>query len=363
MNYPTIAEVAQVSSPALRGLIDSTISQTPALGHFYVSELVGTRILTLGIVALPSGGFINFGEGYSNGHTDTAIVEYNAARIGGAVEAQESPMLAYNRAKSNGIASGFVPDYMSLQTMGRTKGEFLQIEHVLFKGTSYDAKGFPGLKALTPYASGNVLALTDIAQDSAWAKSVLNVGGSTSSTASSIYSVVYGEEDCALAFGGPGGLAGALNFPTPERQWKSFTDPVDATTKSDWFHVTAAEAYCGLIVAGGNEANSTRKFPQRSVRRAANITAQVGYTASDTILERLEASFPPGKFPNAHFMSYRSRQQIQDARSTAINFNMSPGADAKDATFAVTAPLPTTSRAGVPIICTQAIGNTDAIES
>lgn len=362
-NYPTLAEVAQVSgSAALRGLIDATISATPAINHFYVSELQDTKILTLGIVALPSGGFLNMGEGYSNGHTDTALVEYNAARIGGAVEAQESPMLLYNRAKSRGIQSGFIPDYMSLQIMGRTKGEFLQLENVLFKGTSYDSKGFPGLKALTPFVSGNTLAMTDTAQDSSWAKSVLNVGGSTSNTASSIYSVVYGEEDCALCLGGPGGLAGFLNFETPERHWKSFTDPVDNATKSDYFHVTKAEGYCGLMVAGGNEANASRKFLQRSVRRAANITAQVGYTANDTVLERLEASFPPGKMPNAHFLSFRSLFQIQDARSTAITFNMSPG-DAANARYTNRAPVPTHSRAGVPLIATQAIGNTDAIES
>lgn len=363
MNYPTAAEVAQITgNTPLKALIDATISGTPAVNHFYVSEIASKRILTLGIVALPSGQFLNFGEGYSNGHTDTALVEYNACRIGGSVEAQESPMLAYNQAKANGITLGMVPDYMSLQITGRFKGQMLQLEHVLFKGTTYDSKGFPGLKALTPYASGNVLSMTDTAQDSSWAKSVLNVGGSTSNTASSIYSVVYGEEDCALCLGGPGGLAGFLNYETPVRQWKSFTDPVDGTTKSDWFHVTAAEGYAGLMVAGGNEANASRKFIQRSVRRAANITAQVGYTASDAVLERLEAAFPPGKSPSVHFVSYRTLQQIQDARSTAISFNMSPG-DAANARFANRAPVPTHSRAGVPIIPTLAIGNTDAIES
>lgn len=363
MNYPNITQIAQVSgSPALRGLVDATISQTPAVNHFYISELESDRILTLGIVALPSGAFLNFGEGYQNGVTDTALVEYNACRIGASVEAQESAMKKYNQAKQNGITSGLIPDYLTLQIMGRTKGQFLTIEHVLFKGTSYDSKGFPGLKALTPYVSGNVLALTDTAQDSNWEKSVINVGGTTNNVASSIYTVVYGEEDCALALGGPGGLAGFLNFPTPERTWMKFTDPVDSVEKSDWFHVTAAEGYCGLIVAGGNEANASRKFPQRSVRRAANITTDSGKTATDAVLEALEASLPPGKQASVHFVSYRSLQQIQNARSTGIVFNMAPG-DANDRTFANRAPVPTHSRSGVPIIATPAIGNTDALEA
>lgn len=362
-NYPNAAEIAAVSgNGVLRGMIDTTISETPALNHFYVSQLEGTRILTLGIVALPSGGFLNLGEGYSTGHTETALVEYNATRIGGAIKAQESPMLVYNRAKARGITSGMVPDYMALQAIGRYKGQFLHIENQIFKGVTNDAKGFPGLKALTPFVTGNTETLSTVPQDNSWAKSVLNVAGTTATTASSIYSVVYGELDAALVMGGPGGMAGFLNLPTPERVWQDFTDPVDGATKGDWFHIAAAEGYIGLSVTGGNEANASRRVPQQSVRRAANITADSGKTATDSVLEALEAMFPPGKFPSVHFMSYRSRKQIQDSRSTAIQFNMGPG-DAKTGAYAVTAPIPTHSRSGVPIVVSPAIGNTDAIES
>lgn len=362
-NYPNAAQIAAVSgSPMLRGLLKAVVTQCPALSHFYVSELEATRFLTLGIVGLPTGGFLNIGEGYSNGLTETALVEFNACRIGGAVEAQESPMLLYNKEKANGIRNGFVPDYFSLQAMGRYEGQLLTVENQIFKGVTNDAKGFPGLKALTPFVSGNTETLSTNPQDNNWSKSVLNVAGTTATTASSIYSVVYGELDAALVLGGPGGMANFLNMPAPTRVWKDFTDPVDSVVKKDWFHVSAAEGYIGLSVMGGNQANASRQVPQWSVRRAANVTADSGKTCTDSVLEALEAMFPPGKFPNVHFMSYRSRKQLQDSRSTAINFNMSPG-DAKNGTYAVTAPLPTTSRAGVPIVVTQAIGNTDAIES
>lgn len=362
-NYPNAAEVAAVSgNPVLRGLINATIDETPALNHFYVSEMEGTRILTLGIVALPTGGFLNMGEGYSNGHTETALVEFNASRIGGAVEAQESPMLLYNRAKERAIKSGMVPDYLSLQAIGRTKGQFLTLENQIFKGVSNDAKGFPGLKALTPFVSGNVLTTSETAQDSDWLRSVINAAGTTSSTASSIYLVKYGELDCSLQMGGNGGMSNFLNLPAPERTWRSFTDPVDGVTKLDWFWHTAAEGYIGLSVAGGNEANASRRVPQRSVRRICNVTADSGKTCTDALLQKGVMAFPSNMRPDAIFMSYRSRDQLQADRSTVVLQHTDPAGSRPSGAATPRAPIPTHFE-GIPIIVTPAIGNTDAIES
>lgn len=359
-NYPTVAEIAQVSgNPMLQGVVNAVIDDAPIFNSFYATELEGDRILTLGIVALPDGQFLNIGEGYSNGHTDTALVEYNAARIGGSVEVQESPMLKWNQAKSNAIKKGMVPDYFSLQAQGRYSGQILHVDQQIITGVSNDAKGFPGLKALTPYVSGNVLALTDTAQDSGWTKSVVNAGGATNNVNSSVYAVRFGDLDCSLCIGGAGGLAGFLNLPAPERQWLRFTDPVDGLVKADWFHVAAAEGYIGLSVQGGNEADASRKFPQRSVRRLANLTPLVPLT--DTMLQKLVHSFPSNRRPNVLYMSYRSRDQLQDARSTGMTFSMSPG-DAQNGTYKPKAPVPTHYEE-IPIICSQSISNTDATES
>lgn len=359
-NYPTAAEIAQVSgNPILQGVVNAVIDEAPIFSSFYATELEGDRILTLGIVALPSGQFLNIGEGYSNGHTDTALVEYNASRIGGSVEVQEGPMLKWNQAKASAIKKGTIPDFFSLQAAGRYSGQLLHLDSQIVKGVTNDAKGFPGLKALTPYSSGNVLALTDTAQDSNWEKSVVNAGGATNNVNSSVYAVRFGDLDCSLCIGGPGGLAGFLNLPAPERQWLRFTDPVDSTTKSDWFHVAAADGYIGLSVQGGNEADSSRKFPQRSVRRLANLTPLVPLT--DSMLQKLVHSFPSNKRPSVLYMSYRSRDQLQDARSNGMTFNMGPG-DAMNSTFKPKAPVPTHYE-DIPIICSAAISNTDATES
>lgn len=360
-NYPNVVEIAQVSgNPMLQGLVNAVIDETPILKSFYASELEGDRVLSIGVVALPTGQFLNLGEGFTNGHTDTALVEYNASRIGGSVEVQESPMLAYNKAKANAIKRGSVPDYFTLQAQGRYKGQLLHIERQIIQGVTNDAKGFPGLKALTPYSSGNVLALTDSAQDTSWVKSVVNAGGATNNVNSSVYACYFGELECCLNIGGPGGLAGFLDLPTPTRQYMKFTDPVDGSTlKGDYFHIAAAEGYIGLSVQGGNEADSSRKFPQRSVRRLANLTPLVPLT--DAMLQRLVSSFPPGKRPHVLYMSYRSRDQLQDARSSGMTFNQGVS-DAKNAAFVPKAPVPTHYEE-IPIICSAAIGNTDATES
>ena len=115
---------------------------------------------------------------------------------------------------------------------------------------------------------------------------------------------------------------------------------------------------------GGNEANSTRKFPQYSVRRAANVTADSGKTCTDTVLQRLWDAHPEGHKPSRFYMSHRSLTQLQTSRTTAqtVFVQANLGANAKDSSFVPLAPLPTNWN-GIPITATDAIGNTDAIES
>ena len=362
---PNAAEIAQVSGNSFaHQLLMGVLADLPVIRTFDARLLVGDKVLSLAITALPTGRFINLGEGYTAMQTDTALGEYNAARIGGSLKVQESTMKKWNERNRESIGANLAMDYWGIQAMGGIKGQLRAVQRQIFQGVSADAKGFPGLKALTPYASGNTLTVTGVPQDGSWQKSVLDVAGTTSTTASSIYSVAFGELDCQLCIGGPNGLEDFLTFPTPERVWLEATDAIDSATKGDWYHVASNEGYVGLSVMGSNEANASRKFPQYSVRRAANVTADTGKTASDNILQRLWDMHPDGHKPNAFYMSHRSVTQIQTARTAAQTVFLmgNAGANAKDATFTPLAPIPTEWN-GIPIIGTDAIGNTDAIES
>lgn len=358
---PTAVELLQVQGTAFNSnLFMGVVADLPVINTFDAREVTSDKILSLGIVALPTGRFLNLGEGYRTAQTDTALVEYNASRIGGSVKIQISTEEKWNKANRSAIGAGIASDYATIQIRGATLGQMRTVQTQIFYGTTNDAKGFPGLKGLTPYVASNVLATTDHAQDSSWAKSVINAGGSTSSTASSIYAVRFGEMDCQMCIGGPGGLSGFLNYPTPEKVWLEATDAVDSVSKGDWYHVTTAEGYLGLSVMGSNQANASRQFPQYSVRRIANVTAQTGYTCTDSLLAKLTAAAPDEKRASIIYMSYRSRRQLQESRSPSSTIYVG-GVLPKNSAFNY-APLPEQFE-GIPIVATDAIGNTDAIES
>lgn len=357
---PLASEIAQVTGNAFaHQLLMGVVAELPVIASFDAREISSDKILSLALVALPTGRFLNLGEGYTSMQTDTALGEYNASRIGGSVKVQISTEEKWNRNNRSSIGAGLSSDYFSIQAMGAVKAQLRHVQRQIFSGVSNDAKGFPGLKALTPFIAGNTLTTTDTAQDSGWLKTVLNVAGSTSTTASSIYMVKFGEQHCQLCIGGNGGMADFLKLPTPERVWQEYTDAVDSATKSDWFHIATNEGYIGMSLMGSNEANASRKYPQFSVRRAANVTADSGKTCTDDLLGRLRSSFPDGA-PDAIYMSFRSRDQLQASRSpssTVYVGGVLPGNSSYNR-----APVPDNFE-GIPIIATDAIGNTDAIES
>jgi len=358
---PTAVELASVTGNSFaHNLLMGVVADLPVINSFAAREITSDKILTLAVVALPTGAFINLGEAYTALQTDTALGEYNAARIGGSVEVQISTEEKWNKANRNNIGAGIQSDYFSIQVMGALKAQLRHVQKQIFLGTTNDVKGFPGLKGLTPFVSGNTLTVTDTAQDSLFEKSVLNVAGTTSTTASSIYAVTFGEMDCELCIGGPGGLANFLSYPTPEKVWKAVTDPVDSAAKGDWYNIATAEGYIGLSIMGSNEANASRKFPQYSVRRAANVTADSGKTCTDAVLDKLVSSFPDGHRPNALYMSYRSRDQLKASRTPTSTVYVG-GVLPKNSSYNQ-APTPE-EFSGIPIIATDAIGNTDAIES
>lgn len=359
---PNASQIAQVRGNIfLAGLLSVVRTEVPVIDHFDVHEMAGTRFWSLAITALPNAGFLNVNEGYTATECTLQMAEFNAFRIGGSVEVPESSAKVWN--DENGRGAKLPYTFESLQAETKMKAFLRTVQQQIFTGTSNDTKGFPGLKELTPFVSGNTYALTDTPQDSAWAKSVVNAGGVTANVASSVYAVSYGPTKCCLRMGGPQGMSGFLAMTAWERQYLSATDPVDGLTKRQWHNVSTGEGYVGLSVSGSNEPNADRKFRQDSVRRLCNLTPLVPLTEAK--LEALVNSFPPGYAPTAIFMSYRSAQQLRDSLSSGSGSSSSPViylTAPQDGTAAQRSSLPTQYR-GIPIIITDAVGNTDAIEA
>jgi hypothetical protein len=119
--------------------------------------------------------------------------------------------------------------------------------------------------------------------------------------------------------------------------------PVAGTSYEAW--VAAMTGWFGLQI--GNE---------NAVRRICNLTAQSGKGLTDSLLASLLGTFPVGYRPDALFMSRRSRTQLQIARTVVLQ-----GQGTNRPNQPVVAPIPTEYE-GIPIIASDSILNTDAIE-
>ena len=354
LTYPTAAEIAQVSGTRFaQGVIDYSRTAVPIFNSFSARAITGTRFKTLAFGALPDEPkFVNLNEGYVTSKALFTLGEFALSRINRMIKVQISSELLWN---SENVATD--QDYFTIQAYYQWKVALLHIEKVMLYGTAYDPKGFPGMKQLTPATTANTLtAPTTAPEDDEYVRSFINAGGTTASTASSVYAVKFGPMDAQLVMGGPQGAAGFLNMTPKERVLQSVVDPVDGITKDDWFHVSSGEGYVGLSVAGSNE--TSRGYAQQCIRRIGNVTNDSGKGVTEALLDYLVESFPSDKKPDVIYMSSRSLRQYRASKPVA-QIVVNDGGVVQSAT--VTQPLADNFR-GIPIIVSDQIKNTDAIE-
>lgn len=346
---PNAADLAlRKNNPYLAGMILAVQEQTPVWNSFPMNELNGTSMLALALASLPAAiGFLDINEGMTSTKAQLVTGRVDAARIGALIESAVSSTKLWEQ-QNPGI------NYIDFQVKKRLVAELQNIEKVIFLGTVQDAKAFYGLKQICAPTTANTQALTASATYP-FTKTVLNVGGSTSNTATSVFSVCHGPEDVTLYMGGPQGVAGFLSMSPIVEQYQ--LDP-GSTTKKQPYYITSGEGYCVLSVFGSGEAFADRSYPQYSVRRAMNITADSGKGCTEAVLDKLIAMHPQGHKPTAFYMSIRSQEQLLADRIANGVVQLNPSH-----TGTVRAGLPTEHR-GIPIIVAEAaITDTQAIET
>lgn len=351
---PTLAEIAQVrNTPLSAGIFQAVQTVAPLFSAFDARTRPGTKFKTLAMTGLPSSAFANFNEGFTFSAATFELREFNAALIGGQIKEE---VITANEWNQENAATG--ETYFAIQTEAKMKADIRHVERVLVYGTAHDAKGFPGLKELTPYA--NVLALDDPPEDDDFTKTVINAGGTTAGTASSVYSVVFGPMDAQLIFGGDSG--GELFTMSETIQQMLAPDPAEPT-KTSLHNVAQVHGFVGLSVSGMNQTPDDVVPTQYAVRRLANVTEDSGKGVTDQKLERLVLSHNDGVVPDLLAMSGRGGRQLADSRSaTSVTVTLAGGGTARDNQFSKQAPRPTHFD-GIPIVYTSAINNTDAIEA
>lgn len=355
---PTAFEIAAGrDAPATLGLLRQVQTAVPLFDAFDARTSPRTTFKTISIDGLPTAGFVTLGAGFKFSKGRLGVRESRCSYIGALVMAQLDVAREWE-AEHQGLGYS----YFELQAALRLQADLLHVEKQIIYGTSNDAKGFPGLKEITPGDdTDNVLAMTDTPDDSDFTKTVINVGGSTSNTASSAYAVEFGDLACQLVIGGTTGSGELFQF--GERRIQSLAPDSNAPTELAEHEVGQYSGHIGLSVSGFSPVKAGDAVPsQYCLRRAMNITGQTGYGFDDYVAEKLILSFPEGHSPNILILSHRSGDQWAKARKStgSVTFvgNMGSGRDG----VINTQPKRPAEYEGVPVIYSKAVRNTDAIE-
>jgi len=203
--------------------------------------------------------------------------------------------------------------YLRRQALRHLRAAFYAYELQVINGTiDGSAAGFTGF--------ANVLDDSDDAM-------VVNAGGTTADTASSVYAVRLSEDHVAGVMKGDGLVdIGEVSI-VPGAGSATGELPVYYQPASTWLGIQVGSAY--------------------SFGRICNLTADSGKGLTDDLISDLLSEFPAGYEPNLLLMNRRSLKQLQQSR-TATSQSGAP------------APFPEESF-GIPIQKVESIINTEAL--
>jgi hypothetical protein len=301
--FLTMLDIAKVNgSDPVVGVIEENLKSAPEARLFPARTIMGTSFKTVIRTALPSVGFRSLNEGvattkskYANKLVECfyldAQMEMDVA-IARADELGEEHALALE-ADGHGLAA--------LQTIGT--------QTWYGTGDGGDSKGYPGAVQVV---------------DSSL---VVDAGGTTASTGSSVYGVIFGEKYSTLIFG-----KGSV-FTMPG--WRQQTVTRSSKEMTAWKN--SLEGFIGAQWVNVN-----------GLGRIKKLTADSGKTLTDDLLYALESKLPAGLRFDAYFMSRRSLEQLRKSR-TATN------------PTGVPAPTPSVSGSGIAIHVTDSIIDTEAL--
>lgn len=310
MANANLLDIAKLNgNDKLVGLIEENLSAAPEVERFPFRTIKGTSYTTVTRLTFPGVGFRDANGGSTPGKSTYEKKLVEAYIFGGVIQVDKAVAMAHE----DGAEA-----WEMIEASGVTKSSLLKLGSQVWYGTTSDAKGFPGIKAALPFTAGVAAGY------------VINATGSTATTASSVYAVKFGTQDVTLIGG---------NGKAPELS--EFRDQqITNDSGSTWLAGRVADltGWVGIQIGNVN-----------CVRRICNLTEDSGKGLTDSLLADLLASFPVGYVPDAIFLTRRSRKQLQKSRTP---------------TNATGAPVPTpTDYMGIPLVVTDSILNTDAIES
>lgn len=314
----TLLDIAKANgSDAVAGLIDETAKYHPELTVGAARTIKGLSFKTWVRTSLPSAAFRNANSGiaasastYENRTVDTYVFNPRWECDKAVADRYEDGAAAYIAQEGGAIMEA------SMQTIAK---QFYYGRGVTNNGNG-DVLGHPGL--IDAYDTANM---------------VVDAGGTTANTGSSVWLVKFGPQHVTWVWGNEGQLA--LSDVTLHRVTDSNSNPYTA-------YVQEILAYPGLQVGS-----------VRSTCRIKKLTADSGKGLTDALLSQALSKFQVGIVPDAIFMSRRSRQQLQASRTVTL---FGQGGSRPSGGNGTIAPIPT-EYDGIPIYVTDAIQDTESL--
>ena len=301
------------------GLIDENKTVAPEMTLLPTRGIEGVSYRTAVVSGQGAGGFraINAGVPTARANVFTRLTECFP---------YEGPIKLDGLLQDASV--GEITDMEMLQASIVLKTAFQRLGAQVFQGTENLAAGFSGLKQFVPKVA------------TAGASSIMvDATGTTANTASSVYFVRSGLQDVHLVFGRNTTI-----------QVSEFFDQMinDGAGGEYMGRVASLKAWVGLAI--GNT---------QCVGRILNLTAETGKGLTDALCARIMEQFPTGYEPDLIFASRRSDAQLAASRPRTGYFQA--GGARPGNTVAVT-DYTAGNYQGIPIIRTDSITNTQAIE-
>lgn len=301
MAVPTLLDIAKANgADKAVGLIDEASRVYPEVERFASRTIKGLNYKTLVRTGNPTASFRSANDG-----TDAVKGTYEERLVETFLL---NPRWECDKAVADAYEDG--PEaFIAMEATGVVNAAFKTVAQQVYYGTTLDAKGFPGLNA------------------SVLASMIVDAGGTTASTGSSVWALTLGPKGVQFVIG----LNGSMEV----------SDPIVET-------ITGANSKllkgytADLLVRIGLQVGNLN-----GVAKIKNLTADAGKGLTDALLADLIAKFPVGYKPDILLMSRRSRAQLKKSR-TATNPTGQP------------APTPEEYE-GIPILATDSLLDTEAL--
>lgn len=301
--YLTMLDLAKINGSDVEvGLIEENLNVAPEAMLFPARTIAGTSFKTLIRTALPGTQFRNVNEGVEPTKSRYANKLVECFYLDGKMEIDVAAAQGDDQGEDHAKA---------IEADGHARAAIQHLGKQVWYGASNDAKGFPGAQAIV---------------DSSY---VLDAGGTTADTGSSVYGVKLGPKHVSMVFG--------RNTVLNVGEWR--TQRITRSSKELDAYVNSLQGWVGCQWQNKD-----------SVCRLKDATADSGKTVTDAKLAELLSQLK--WVPDYWFMTRRSRFQIQQSRAAGSNTSGNAGSPM--------GALPSESN-GIPIIVTDSLLNTEAL--